>query len=509
MGKTARGMAPAVVALALLSSAPAAEPDPRRVETLAELPHLADELMVDAGVPGLAVVVVTRDEVVVARGFGRRDLEAGLPVGPKTLFALGSASKAFTAFTLALLAEEGRIDLDRPLRAVLPELRLADLAASAAVTPRDLLAHRTGLGRHDLVWYRSPGGREELVSAIQHLELSAPFRSTFLYSNLGYIAAGRAAERAGGASYEELVSRRVFAPLGMGRSVCGPVPAGDGDVARPYALGADGKVAPMPPYDGWAMTPAAGISSTAEDLARWLQLLLGGGAIGDTRLLSEAAVRGLYTPQVAAPVLGPRELPLVTYGLGWFVQPYRGHLLAWHGGVLDGFSCLVSLFPADNLGVAVLTNRTGHRAHEVLARWLWDRFLGLPEGNWRGWAEAERRVAEERRAAAAAERRSRQDEGGPASLPLAGYAGRYLHPAYGELRVEAGAEGLLVSLHGVSAPLEHFAGETFLFRFALDELDQEIGVAFQLGADGAASSLLLKVEDGAPPLTFVRLPGAG
>jgi CubicO group peptidase (beta-lactamase class C family) len=517
-----RGQVPRAVAAVLLLAgalsgavvAGAASPplDPR-AETLAELPHLVDELMVSSRVPGVAVAIVTRDEVVFAGGFGQRDRAARLPVDADTIFGIGSVTKAITALAATMLAGDGKLDLDRPVRAVLPDFRLGDLGTTMAVTTRDLLAHRTGLGRHDLVWYRSPRSREETVAALQHLELSAPLRSRFVYANLDYVVAGRVVERLSGASWEDFVSNRVFAPLAMGRTSAGPPAADDPNQARPYGLGSDGQPTLVAPYDGWAVAPAMGVASSASDLGRLLQMLLRRGTVGGVRLLDEAAVRELFTPQIAASVLGPPELPLQTYGLGWFVQSYRGHLVAWHGGVIDGYSCLVSLLPYDDYGIVVLTNRTGHRVHEVLSRWLYDSLLGLPELDWIKWAEGEQRAVEERQRAAAAVRAERRAAGGPPTRPLSAFVGRYQNPAYGELEVRLDGDVLAGLLHGVSAPLDHFAGDTFVFRFTFEGLDQELAFAFLTGLDGSVSSVLARVEEGAAPITFLRVgegwPGRG
>jgi CubicO group peptidase (beta-lactamase class C family) len=171
---------------------------------------------------------------------------------------------------------------------------------------RDLLAHRSGLDRHDAVWYRSELDRSELMERLRYLRPGVGLRERFLYNNLMYMVAGRAIERVTGGTWEDFVKRRIFEPVGMSRSSFGSPPAGELDLAMPHAVSRDGAVIAVPRYTGWAIGPALSICSTADDMARWLQLLQGLGVIGGRRLLAEATVLEMFTPRWRC-ILGPRS----------------------------------------------------------------------------------------------------------------------------------------------------------------------------------------------------------
>ncbi len=483
--------------------------DDLRRDILAELPHFVDEVRVRWEVPGVAVGVVADGEVLFSGGLGTLDLGGGERVTGRSLFAIGSATKSVTAMAVQVLADGGALDLDEPVRSYLPEFELQDPYATLNVTVRDLLAHRTGLPRHDSMWYRSDASRDELMSMLRYLAPSAHLRERFHYSNLMYMAAGSIVGRLSGGTWEEFVRDRLLLPLGMNRSFTGLPPADDPDVAVPHAADRDDELRPLPFYDFRAVAPAGSIYSCVDDMTRWLQLLLGRGRFGDRSIVSSGRVEELWTPQIVVPGLGPRDTPITTYGLGWFVQTYRGRLYAWHTGMVDGYYGLVSLLPNDGIGVVVLTNRSKHQLPEVVSRWLFDRFLGLPEIDWNTRLEQQERAVREARERAIEDREVAREPDASPALGLEGYAGRYRHPAYGEILVEIEDSGLRATFHGMAGPLEHFAKEIFLFHPADNELRDEYVVRFQIGGDGRTMSMSAAMEDDVPPIVFMRMSAPG
>src|SRR6185369_15761946 len=194
---------------------PAARGEP---ELSGDLAALVRRLMARDQIPGVAVGVVERGELVFAHGFGYRDVDDRLPVTLDTLFPLGSCSKAFTATAIALLADEGMIALDAPVRAYLPDFSLEDPVASATLTTRDLLTHKSGLPRHDFFWYQAPFSRDELYDRLRFLEPSGPPRARWRYNSLMFVVAGRVVERVSGQSWESFVRDRILLPLDMRRT---------------------------------------------------------------------------------------------------------------------------------------------------------------------------------------------------------------------------------------------------------------------------------------------------
>jgi CubicO group peptidase (beta-lactamase class C family) len=166
-------------------------------------------------VPGLAIAIVKNGEVIMTQGFGLRDVAHKLPVTPKTLFAIGSCTKAFTTFVMGTLVDEGKLDWDTPVRTYIPELQLHDRVATELLTPRDLVTHRSGLPRHDMVWYNAKLSRKEVVGRLPYLEPTATIRNKFQYNNIMYMTAGYLVDRLTGGTW-----KTRFEPASSNRWKC-------------------------------------------------------------------------------------------------------------------------------------------------------------------------------------------------------------------------------------------------------------------------------------------------
>ena len=196
------------------SAASAASPAAK----LEGLDDLAAQAMKEWKVPGVALAVVQDGKVIYAKGYGYRDLENKLPVTTATLFPIGSITKSFTALTFGILKNEGKVDWDQPVRTYLPEFQMYDPVSSEQATPRDLFSHRTGLPRHDLVWYSSDFSREDLVSRLRYLMPNKGFRSAYQYNNLTVMTMGYLEGKLSGLGWEAAIREKIFAPLGMSHS---------------------------------------------------------------------------------------------------------------------------------------------------------------------------------------------------------------------------------------------------------------------------------------------------
>lgn len=502
-GRARRCLAALIVAAAWAAAAGAAEDQP--FGTFELLPHIADEVMVRWDVPGLALGVVRADGEIFVGGFGTTRMGGAEPVTRDTIFGVGSITKPITALTVAVLVDEGRLEWDAPVRRALPDLRLHDLYASLHVTPRDLLCHRTGMARHDLVWYHAAIDLPTLVNGLQFLEPRHPLRSDFGYSNLMYAVAGALVGEVTGGTWADFAASRVLTPLGMERSSFEP-PASDSKLARPHVADEDGTVREVSVYSVGAAAPAAGMYSTAADLGSFVRMMLNRGRVGDRAVVPAAVVSEVLSPHVALRDLGPRELPLTSYGLGWFVGVYRGHLYAWHAGSIDGYHALVSLLPYDDLGVVVLTNKQDNQAPEVLSRWVFDRVLGLPEINWQGALTAlDQRIKEvQHDATFKLDALARPDL--PPSLPLAAYTGRYRHPVYGELNVLQHEDGLIGRLHDMTGPVVHSQDDVFVFKLPSSGLVSSFVVGFSVTPDGEVVAAWSPFERDVEPIVFRRVP---
>ncbi len=464
--------------------------------------------MQDFGVPGLAIAVVVDGELFWARGFGLRDVRHQDAVTDTTLFAIGSATKGFTAALLATLVDEGRLEWDRPVREILPELRLADEAAGNHLTVRDLLSHRSGLPRHDLAWYGDTVGRPELLTRLRYLQPSRELRQELQYQNLMYVVAGSIAERLTGVSWEGLVRSRLLAPLGMATTNFS-VPSSER--TREYALPhrrVDGTMNPIPFRSLEPVGPAGSVNSTAADMARWLRFQLGDGSANGLQVVSPSSLREMHTPQAAVRTYSVRpDVLLSCAGLGWFVHAYRGHLQVEHGGNIDGFSTQVALFPHDRLGIAVLCNADSSPVPELLVRTLADEILGLEPRAWirRG---LDRRQAQELVTGAAFRNRELlRVPGTTPSHPLADYGGSYTHPGYGTLRVAESEGALTLRFRDLVARLEHWHYEVFVVSpIPSDPMLDGLQLLFRTDGRGRVTSVAAPMEPSTPDIVFARDP---
>ncbi|NDY56284.1 serine hydrolase [Desulfovibrio sulfodismutans] len=512
-----------VLALAAVPAARGAEQG-APTDTAAVLDGLdafVDQALGDWQVPGAAVAVVKDGVTVYAKGFGLRDTDKKLPVTPDTVFAIGSCTKAFTAAALALLTDQGTMSLDTPVRDILPGFRMYDDYATAHVTTRDMLLHRTGLPRYDaLLALRPEVSREEAVALLRHLPPNKELRAGFEYSNLMYVAAGRLAEVVSGQSWETLVAGRLLAPLGMAATSFSPQTAqASPDFARPYVL-RRGRFAEIPFADITPFGPAGSMFASATDMARWLAFHLQDGRVGDEALITKTAMTEMHTPQIITPRGQPNpEIPFGGYGLGWGVSAYRGHLLVLHDGEIDGFKALASFMPDDGIGVVVLTNRMGAPLPEIVAFQIYDRLLGLSPFPWAERAKADRAQAAKVRTAKAAATLAVPEHPAPPTHGLSAYVGVYRHPAFGEVRIELRDAGLAALCGGETLPLVHVTYD--MFRTAQADAadaptkngdaepagDSTSGLTatFHMDHSGAITRLDIPLEPNAADIVFTKV----
>lgn len=301
-------------------------------------------------VPGAALVIVVDDSVVLSRGFGLRDVRAQLPVTPQTRFAIGSCTKPFTALAAAISADRGILTLDDSPRRFLPWFHLRDPEADSNVTFRDLLSHRTGVP-DDLGggWFEKYRTRENLIRAAMARSPQGRFRRAFHYNNYMFLAAGEAVAAANHLTYEQVIQRDLLDPLGMRTSGLSlDDMERSGDFAYGYEDSARVAVPPTRLFYNVAIAPAANINSTADDMGRWIRMLVGHGTTNGRRILSEAAFNDILTPLVSTSG--------GSYALGWFVERWHGMTLYSHPGGVAGYGSRCEFLPDQRIGWVVLTN---------------------------------------------------------------------------------------------------------------------------------------------------------
>ncbi|MBM3285409.1 MAG: beta-lactamase family protein, partial [Candidatus Aminicenantes bacterium] len=384
-------------------------------------------------VPGIGLAIVKDGQVAVARGYGvRRPGEPGLVDG-QTLFGIASNTKVFTAVALGLLVEEGKIAWDAPVIDYLPWFQMWDPYVTRELTIRDLLVHRSGLGlgAGDLLWWPpSTYTRKEIMQRLRFIKSATSFRSAYAYDNVLYLVAGEVIETISGLTWEDFVRQRILKKVGMATSdVRYSATANRGNVARTHAR-IEGAVRPVKPMDSDNTNPAGGINSNAEDMARWMLVLLNEGRLPDgSRLFSEKTARELATLVTPMPIPAPPpELAALKanfrgYALGLNVHDYRGKKVVTHTGGLPGYVSKVTLLPELNLGITVLTNQESGEAFSSLTWHIVDHYLGVPATDWVD-AYLKVRAQREARTAEAMEKAvSARDAASKPSLALEKYAG--------------------------------------------------------------------------------------
>ncbi|MEO8393014.1 MAG: serine hydrolase [Chloroflexota bacterium] len=458
-------------------------------------------------VPGAAVAVVYKGEVVLSQGYGLRDVANNLPVTPETLFAIGSCTKAFTSFDVALLVEEGKLNWDTPIRDYLPDFRMFDSVASEQMTARDLASMRDGLPRHDFVWYGSSFSREELYQRLQYLQPNKAFRSGYEYQNLMFMLLGILVGKVGGSTWEAFTQERILDRLGMSATnLSVSVSETAANAALPYEFKNDAvNLIPFRNIDNVA--PAGSINSNLVDMLKWLEVHMQ----GDDSFLPKAALTKMHAPQTVIPVTPdllvseyPADIGHTAYALGWASQTYRGHTMIRHGGGIDGFISSVSFLPHDDIGIIILTNLNENLLVPVIHFNLCDRLLGLDQ---LPWSERTRGFIDKLTTAGEAGKQKILGErvlGTRPSHPLVDYAGTYQHTGYGTLTIGLEGDSLSLKTDLLNLKLDHHHYDVFLLS-GKGEVEMFMLTRFESDQSGKIVSFSASFEPNGAPIAFERV----
>ncbi|MFB0515447.1 MAG: serine hydrolase domain-containing protein [Candidatus Neomarinimicrobiota bacterium] len=354
-------------------------------------------VLYDWNAPGVVISVVKDGQHIFAKGYGSRQAGEDLPVDEHTLCTIASNTKAMTATALAMLVDEGKLKWDDPVKRYIPELKCPDDYVTENMTIRDLLAHRAGLPFRLGEWNDPDYTMERLLGDLPLREPATGFRERHAYSNVGYALAGEVVARLSGMSWEEFVTSRIFEPLGMSSTYASPTRLEE-------ALGEPAQIENLflPAYEregevvatdwrgfGYVYAPAAGVITTAEDIAKWMIFQLNEGVIEGQRLVSEVSVQEMLTPQISVDRVWWEHHSVLAnflvYDLGWVSYDHRGRRVNEHPG--GGMWAVVALVPEEDLGVAIFTNlwwtdfKSVRMVNAIKLRII-DAFLGAPEHDW-------------------------------------------------------------------------------------------------------------------------------
>jgi CubicO group peptidase (beta-lactamase class C family) len=467
----------------------------------------------DWNTPGVGVGIVVGDKLVFAKGYGYRDHEKKLPFTTKTMQPIASNSKLFTAVAAGMLVEEGKLAWDKPIRDSVPEIQFYNDQLNSNVTLRDMLSHRTGVTRHDLIWFKSPFTREELFEKLKYLEPQEPMRTTFLYNNLMFAAVGQIIKIKSGKKWEDFVRERIFTPLDMS-TTCYTIAdmLKQPDYGVPFREKRDSFELYKIPYyeDTEGVAPAGAVISNIDELSHWLIALMNEGKYNGRQVLPAGALKATLQPAIALPnaggeALGFWELINSAYGMGRWAASYRGKLLTYHGGDLPGFHSQVSFMPNDKIGVIVLVI-SDHSAplYNIVSYNVYERLLGMDQTPW------SQRQLQQRLANKKAGTEARAKAGGdrvPNTKPShahADYVGEYENPAYGILRIGLQGDQLQFGFHEFHFPMNHFHYDRF--DTPDDEQYGKFSVNFRTNPQGDIDSAVISLDQA--EVVFTRKPEA-
>lgn len=324
----------------------------------------------ELGIPGMALVIVKDDKIIYMKGLGYKDFEKKIAVTPDTQFAIGSATKAFTALSVLMSQDEGKLSLEDSPKKALPYFKMYDPETDKNITIRDLLSHSSGLNRTDIAMITGKLNRAELIQVAAQAKPTAKLREKFQYQNIMFTAAGEIVATVQKTPWETYITDRVFKPLGMANSTMSMKQmAKTKDHSFGYSYNFDTKETEKLPYrDIDEVAPAGSINSSARDMAEWLRFVMNGGSGGGKRLVSEKGFEEWLKPQM--------KTASSNYGLGWFLQTWNGMKVVQHGGNIDGFNALVAMIPEKKLGFVMLTNVSGSPLGNELMPLVWHNILG-------------------------------------------------------------------------------------------------------------------------------------
>jgi CubicO group peptidase (beta-lactamase class C family) len=464
-------------------------------------------------VPGLAIAIIKDDRIVLAKGYGVRKLGDAAPVNERTLFAIGSSSKAFTSAAIAILVDEGKLKWDDPVTKYLPGFELYDPYVTRELTVRDLLSHRSGLERGDLLWYGTEYDRDEILRRTRYLKPTWSLRSTFGYQNLMFLAAGQLVARVGGKSWDDFIRQRIFVPLTMTASNTSISDLKNADnVSTPHSKVED-KIEAIPWRNIDNIAPAGSINSNVMDMAQWVRLQLAQGDYQKQRLVSSGAVKEMHSSQTVMRVEPPYSLfypeaHFLNYGLGWFLHDYRGRKVVEHGGAIDGMRAQVAMIPEEKLGLVILTNMDGTLLPLPLMYRIFDAYLGAPQRDWSAEMLKTVKGFEDQGKAAEKKAEAEQVKDTRPSLALAEYAGTYKNDLYGDVKITHENGKLGVRFGPVfTGGLDHWHFDTFRAKFVAAG-GAKAFMTFALNMQGKVEALTLNLP-GVAEYPFKRGPETG
>lgn len=422
--------------------------------------------------PGLAIAVVRGDEIIFIQGFGFRDVKAKLPVTPQTQFYIASTTKSFTATAAKLLADERKIDLDAPLKKYFPDLALKAPLSAEQISLRDLLTHRSGISNEAINFRTAYTGQYDANVILGLLgNYSKPIAPEFRYSNIGYIIASSAMEKATGETWQQTVERKILTPLGLkNTSGLASKAKASGNFALPY-LAENGQFTELPYKEDNTMHAAGGMVSSAEDLAKWVKVNMNGGKFEGKQIIPAKSLEEILSPQINQKRTF-YKFERYAYSLGWNIATYNDDKLIHCFGEFPGFRPHVSFMPEHKIGVVVLANESAESfvLPDLIACDIYDYLIYKKPLRTDSNPKIDEYLANlnkqrEERAKRESARGEAKEKATKRTLELGAYAGVYENAEWGTIVIAADGNSLSFKFGNVSSSLVHLTGDVFEVTF--------------------------------------------
>ncbi|MBI1780535.1 MAG: serine hydrolase [Sphingobacteriales bacterium] len=418
---------------------------------------------------GLSVAVVKDGKVIFKKGYGVADLRTNQPFTTSTISFCASTTKAMTAACIAMLVDEGKLKWDDKLKNILPEFRLYDAYVSDEITVRDLLRHNAGLGNGDLLWLFGYSS-DEIMRRMRYMKPAYSFRSSFIYQNLMYVVAGEVIKKVSGLPWHEFISERIFQPLGMNHTyTLFKLSAAEPSRMTPHYMYDDSIVKPIEAIDFGGYDPAGSVVSCIDDITKWMQFLQDSAQINGQRLIKAETFTELFkpqsfvTPQEFYPTQAKTHPHWTTYGLGWFQQDYRGKMIQFHTGSLDGAIAIFGSVPEEKLSFYFFGNLDHSEIRHAL---MWKAIdLWSFNDNSRDWSTElyqHYKTLKEAGKKAEKDKEAKRVLNTKPSLPLESYTGKFTNETYGDAEIVLNIGVLTVKFpNNISLTLQHWNYDTF------------------------------------------------
>src|SRR5438876_4537458 len=461
-----------------------------------ELQKFAQKQINENTLTGLAIAVVFQDKVVYAKGFGVRDVTTKASVDADTVFQLASLSKSIGSTVVAELVGEGKITWDSKLSVLDPTFEMFDPWVTREITIRDMYAHRSGLPAHAGDLLEDLGfTRAEILYRLRYQHPASSFRSDYAYTNFGMTEGGIAAANAYGLEWEEAAVQRLYKPLGMTATSSRYADF----VARPNkALGhvlVDGKWVQKFKRDPDTESPAGGVSSSVNDLTKWMRLQLANGKFEGKQIVDEKALTETHHPHMLTGFNPFTQLPTF-YGLGWNVSyDPEGRLRLNHSGAFGlGAATYVGLVPGEQLGIVALTNAYPLGIAEALGTTFLDIALyGKPSQD---WFALFKQVYSNPAAIGTVLGfdYSKPPASSASALKNGAYVGKFANDFFGDISIIE-KDGGLVIVQGPknkTFPMKHYDRDTFTYETEGENAVGRSGITFTVGPDGKAAQVVVE-----------------